>query len=306
MNHPSKPSRPFRRAVLRGLGILMPPLLTIVLFIWAWSVIEDYILNPAESVAGQLIVFYTGDVLTEAPGGVDSIEEDGKMLSFRYNNRFYTRDSDRRWIGYYSDEYVRDNYLRRSRVLPIFISAFLLVLYLLGKFVAAGVGRMIVSVFDSLVHRLPLVSNVYSSVKQVTDFVFSEREIEFNRVVAIEYPRKGVWSIGFVTGESMLDIRSAANEPVLSVLMPTSPMPMTGFTITVLKSEAVDLNITVDQAIQFVISCGVVVPYQQQQPLDGDVTLKITSAMQQATGTNGRDARPGVSDAQKETRESGD
>mgnify|MGYP001208449755 CR=1 FL=1 len=92
------------------------------------------------------------------------------------------------------------------------------------------------------------------------DFVFEEREIEFTRVIAVEYPRKGLWSLGFVTGESMLEISATANEPVLSVLMPTSPMPLTGFTITIKKSEALDLDITIDQAIQFCISCGVVVP----------------------------------------------
>ena len=97
--------------------------------------------------------------------------------------------------------------------------------------------------------------------------MFSEREIEYTRVVAVEYPRKGIWSLGMVTGESMLDIRSAANEPVLSVLVPTSPMPFTGFTVTVKKSETVDLNITIDQAFQFIVSCGVVVPPQQVSAL---------------------------------------
>ena len=67
----------------------------------------------------------------------------------------------------------------------------------------------------------------------------------------------------------MLDIGSAANEPVVSVLMPTSPMPATGFTVTVRKSEVIDLNITVDQAIQFVVSCGVVVPPQQHYTVVG-------------------------------------
>jgi uncharacterized membrane protein len=84
-----------------------------------------------------------------------------------------------------------------------------------------------------------------------------------------------MWSIGFVTGESMLDIRSSANEPVLSVLMPTSPMPATGFTITVRKSETIDLDLTVDQAIQFVVSCGVVVPLHQQYRDDGRGRLAI-------------------------------
>lgn len=75
----------------------------------------------------------------------------------------------------------------------------------------------------------------------------------------------------------MLDIRSAANEPVLSVLMPTSPMPATGFTITVRKSETIDLDITIDQAIQFVVSCGVVVPLQQQHA--EDVSARIAAAI---------------------------
>ena len=97
----------------------------------------------------------------------------------------------------------------------------------------------------------------------MTDFLFSEREIEYTQVVAIEYPRRGIWTLAMVTGESLLDIRCAANEPVLSVLVPTSPMPFTGFTVTVKKSETLDLNITMDQAFQFIVSCGVVVPPQQ-------------------------------------------
>ena len=132
-----------------------------------------------------------------------------------------------------------------------------------------------------MIQRVPLIRNVYSAVKQVTDFVFSEREIEFNRVVAIEYPRRGIWSIGFVTGESMREIRSAAKEPVLSILMPTSPMPATGFTITAPKSDTIDLDITIDQAIQFVVSCGVVVPPQQQ---GSDVAAAIASALNKREG----------------------
>jgi uncharacterized membrane protein len=134
---------------------------------------------------------------------------------------------------------------------------------------AAGVGRFFWNVFEQGIRRLPLVRNVYSSVKQVSDFLLSEREIEYTRVVAVEYPRKGIWSLGFVTGDSMLDIAAAANEPVISVLMCTSPMPMTGFTITLPRSEVVDLNITIDQAFQYIVSCGVVVPPQQFQKWQG-------------------------------------
>ncbi len=174
------------------------------------------------------------------------------------------------------ERYVKIRYLPRWRTIPVFLIVFVSLLYLLGRFLAAGVGRIFVTAAEAPINRLPIVRNVYSSVKQVTDFVFSEREIEFNRVVAVQYPRKGIWSIGFVTGESMLDIQSAANEPVLSVLMPTSPMPATGFTITVRKSETIDLDITIDQAIQFIVSCGVVVPIQQQQ---NETSAKISQAI---------------------------
>jgi len=140
---------------------------------------------------------------------------------------------------------------------------FVLVLYLLGKFLAIGIGRFFWGLFERGIGSLPLVRNVYSSVKQVTDLMFNEHELEYTRIVAVEFPSKGIWSIGFVTGESLNDIRAAANEPVLAVLIPYSPLPITGATITVRKSETIDLNITVDQAFQFVVSCGVVVPPHQ-------------------------------------------
>jgi uncharacterized membrane protein len=164
--------------------------------------------------------------------------------------------------------YVRTQHLPRWRTIPVFLIVFTGFLYLLGRSLAAGVGRIVVTGFESMINRLPLVRNVYSSVKQVTDLVFAEHELQFNRVVAVQYPREGIWSLGFVVGDSLLEIRAAANEPVVAVLMPTSPMPATGFVITVRKSEILDLNITLDQAIQFIVSCGVVSP-----PYEHDDTI---------------------------------
>lgn len=324
--------RPFRRAVLRGLGVVMPPLLTLVLFIWAWATIDSYVLRPIENGIGHVVVFFsmrhgvyseipedadpskinvldkrdepvpTEEVL-HAAGNVQRIPTAARfyswtVTSFEYDGMLFVPAPDRKWIAEYVldevkvnpgklvlsstsskdifERYVRIRYLPRWRTIPVFLVLFVSLLYLLGRFLAAGVGRIFLTSVEALIQRLPVVRNVYSSVKQVTDFIFSEREIEFNRVVAVQYPRRGMWSIGFVTGESMLDIRSAANEPVLSVLMPTSPMPATGFTITVCKSETIDLDITIDQAIQFIVSCGVVVPAQQRQ---NETSIKIAEAI---------------------------
>lgn len=301
----------FRRAVLRGLGVVMPPLLTLVLFIWAWNAIENYVLRPLETGIRYGVVWNFKDIRSKVPEGVPLLEPANPRAGFTLQGIPYVPDSTgSRYLPLYVVEYVTENldrldpyqplpatanaywhryvelrYLPRSVVVPVFLILFLAALYFLGRIFTHGLGRWLLTQFDAFINRLPVVSNVYGSVKQVTDFVFSDREIEFNRVVAIEYPRKGIWSIGFVTGQSMLDISAAANEPMLSVLMPTSPMPMTGFTVTVRKSEALDLNITIDQAIQFVVSCGVVVPASQQgQPVS---RLQLNLPTRESVGGNG-------------------
>jgi uncharacterized membrane protein len=168
----------------------------------------------------------------------------------------------------YWHRYVELTKMPRTLVVPVFLIVFTTALYFLGRMFTFGLGRWFVHSFDRAISRIPVVNKVYGSVKQVTDFAFSDREIEFNRVVAIQYPREGIWSLGFVTGNSMREIAEATGEQMLSVLMPTSPMPMTGFTVTVKKSEAIDLDLTIDEAIQFIVSCGVVVPPQQQRVLN--------------------------------------
>ncbi|MCG8586495.1 MAG: DUF502 domain-containing protein [Pirellulales bacterium] len=286
-----KAIHPFRRAVIRGLGVLLPPLLTIVIFLWVAKTIKSYVLDPVVGITHAAVRMSVEEIKTESeltPAERANFVQtgDGKYVpQYVYATvknhprrdptlwQFERRQGTESLIevkptaDQIYDAYVTLTYLQPWVVIPVFLAAFLLVLYLLGKFLAAGAGRVGWNVLEGGIHRLPLIRNVYGSVKQVTDFVFSETEIEFNRVVAVEYPRKGMFSLGLVTGDSLLDLEAAANEPVVSVLMPTSPMPMTGFTCTFRKSETVDLNITIDQAIQYVVSCGVVVPPQQMRGL---------------------------------------
>lgn len=280
-----RPLDPFRRAVVRGLGVLLPPLLTIVIFVWIGNTVANYLLGPMESAAHRLLVAHYQDrilpanaipsvQLTDGRGEVDGVlyqqMADGRFVpmdDYLYVEQVLEPEPMPESANKIYQEFVERRFLQPQVVIPLFLCVFLLVLYLLGRFLAAGVGRFFWMQIERIINRLPLIRNVYSSVKQVTDFLFSEREIEYTRVVAIEYPRRGIWTIAMVTGESLLDIRSAANEPVLSVLVPTSPMPFTGFTVTVRKSETIDLNITIDQAFQFIVSCGVVAPPQVSKAL---------------------------------------
>ncbi len=280
-----KKPHPFRRAVLRGLGVVLPPLLTIVFFLWLWNSVQNYVLQPLGTGTKALIFRSISDVRGVPPNAkpVNPQQTGAGAVYLLEGKRFVKMQSGElvpsdvhSWAlrdpgaeipttaqAVY-DRYIETRFLRRGFVIPIFLCLFILSLYLLGKFIAARVGTIILANVELLIGHVPIIRTVYSSVKQVTDFVFSDREIEYTRVVAVEYPRKGLWSLGFVTGESMLALESAAREPVLSVLMPTSPMPATGFTITVRKSETIDLDISLDQAIQFVVSCGVVVPVSQR------------------------------------------
>lgn len=290
---------PFRKAVIRGLAIVMPPLLTIVLFLWAWNIIDSYVLVPTEAIVRHLIVWSIADIRDDkaindevnavkgvgGPGAADRLLNlESSPPSWHSSDGTMLVKVDQRWIprpvydvvsaspgepppqsaeSWYH-RYVRLEFLPRNLVIPAFLSIFILTLYFLGRVFAVGFGRMIWSWVESIIHRLPVISKVYGAVKQVTDFAFSDSELEYTRIVAVEYPRRGLWTIGFVTGDSFISVREAAGEPCVSVLMPTSPMPATGFVITVPKRHTVDLNITVDQAIQFCVSCGVVVPVHQQ------------------------------------------
>lgn len=294
----------FRHATLRGLGVVLPPLLTIVVLIWAWNTIESYVLRPIETGIRGAIVWSIEDTYSEVPPAAMPLSIGQPRLDgFTYQGTDYVPvQNNRRFIPNYVkklvDEktdyfgpytpapvsanaywyrYVQLVYMPRSIVVPVFLIVFTTVLYFLGRLFTFGLGRWFVHGFDSAISRIPVVNKVYSSVKQVTDFAFSDREIEFNRVVAIQYPREGIWSLGFVTGNSLAEISQATGEQMLSVLMPTSPMPMTGFTVTVKKSEAIDLNLTVDEAIQFIVSCGVVIPRQQRigRPIDAVIRSGI-------------------------------
>ena len=279
---PRRATGPFRRAVLRGLGILLPPLLTIVIFLWVGNTVNSYLLEPLVNGARWVMVERLADIRSADAVPANQIVDgttiiDGEKFQRTGDDKLipwtvYEQVKDPKRLGkepmpteakQIYERYVNQTWLPREYVVPIFLCLFVLVLYLLGKFLAAGIGRFFWTQLEWLIHRVPLVRNVYSSVKQVTDFLFTDPDTQFTRVVAVEYPRKGVWTVSFVTGDGMVDILTAAGEPVMSVLIPTSPMPFTGFTVTVRKSETIDLDISVDQALQFIVSCGVVVPPHQ-------------------------------------------
>ncbi len=145
----------------------------------------------------------------------------------------------------------------------------IVLVYIVGAFLSRSIGHRLWRAGEDTIQRVPLVGRVYPAFKQITDFVFggdSEEKNQFNRVVAVQYPRKGLWSVGMVTGNTMRTIQDHTGQPCLTVFIPSSPTPFTGYVITVPVADTVDLPITVEDALKFAVSGGVVVPPQQTIP----------------------------------------
>jgi uncharacterized membrane protein len=284
--------RPFRAAVLRGLGVVAPPLLTLVILVWMVRTVDYYILEPVLSATGDVLTRELADIRTELPDGQPTADptvfvagdkefkqlESGQFIPLSvYDTVVHHSPGEgpppngqaayRRWVDV--------TLLRPWIVGPVFLVVFIGLMYLLGIVLAAGVGGAFWNWIEHGVGRLPVVRAVYNSAKQVTNYVFSDRELDFTRVVAVEYPCRGVWSLAFVTNDAMADVQTAAGEPMLTILLPTSPVPVSGYTMLVPKSEVLDVDITVEQAVEYIVSCGVVLPSQQlEKRIEGDTSPK--------------------------------
>jgi uncharacterized membrane protein len=140
----------------------------------------------------------------------------------------------------------------------------LAVLLLVGAVVSNFLGKRLIGWWDALLGRIPVVRSIYSSVKQVSDTLFSENGNAFRQAVLVEWPRQGVWTIGFVTGVPSGDVlgslQNGEADEFLSVYVPTTPNPTSGFFLILPKSDVIELDMSVDQALTYVISMGSVAP----------------------------------------------
>ena len=217
-------SKGIRGFFFKGLAVLLPTLVTVLLLVWAYQFIQRNFTGYINRGLVWLILQFQGSSgLTE-----------GDLVKILVNGPGSA-------IG--------------------FIIALLLVL-VVGALLASVVGRLLWRVVEGFIMNTPILKRIYPYVKQVTDFVLTEKgqQTAFKQVVAIEYPRTGVWSIGFVTGSGLLGIPGSSEREFLTVMMPTSPTPVTGYVVVVPKEEVVMLDMTIEEAFRFVMSLGVIAP----------------------------------------------
>lgn len=234
---PGKRDQQFRRFFLRGLGTLLPTLLTLALLAWVLATVYKYV--------GRYIskgVYFVVSIVYESLSRHD----------------FASVLPPRQW----------ELYVGWWLAFAIVVVA----LYVFGRFVGTWIGRGLWHITERTVMGMPVVRKVYPHVKQVTDFMLADKsklQLEASRVVAVEYPRKGIWSVGLVTGAGMRSVRDRAGEDLVTVFIPSSPTPFTGYTIVVNKREVVELPITFDEALRYTISGGVLTPTNETPQAEG-------------------------------------
>lgn len=143
--------------------------------------------------------------------------------------------------------------------------AMFIVMVLTGLIVTNLFGRKLVKLWESLLGRIPVVRSIYQSAKQVAETVFSSSGKSFRKVLLIEYPRKGLYTLAFQTGSTGGEVQAKTGEELMTVFIPTTPNPTSGFIILVPTSDVVELDMNVDEALKMVISLGMVEP-QWPQP----------------------------------------
>ena len=214
-----------KRSLWRGLAMLLPALLTLVVLKLGLSLLNEYV--------GQYV---NAAIIKIAALGTRVPSDQVEAWYFAH------------WLE------------------PVGVAAAVIGLCVVGYFVGTFVGARLIHLAEGAVLHVPILRSIYPSAKQVSEFVFSERKVDFHRVVAVEFPHPGMWMIGFVTGRGLKTLANPAGKELISVFVPFTPAPVTGYVVVVAKDEVVELPMSVDEAIQFLISAGVIVPPSERVP----------------------------------------
>ncbi|MEO0476140.1 MAG: DUF502 domain-containing protein [Planctomycetota bacterium] len=290
------------RFIIRGMATLLPAVLTLWLLVFAYGFVRDKIAAPINwGVQGVVIQFTDWPIATDEDYA-DVWQSRAEYLSATQEQSWeIKRDEQREQLESVEpaltvstiESVLRDRRLEWMKDDPeivldarrvqlekkwnsiaignwhvldlIGLIIAIVGFYFAGALMSNVIGRQLKNRGESLIDRVPLIRRVYPAVKQVTDFFFGDKEdaMQFNRVVAVEYPRKGLYSVGLVTGDTMRSIEDAMGEPCLTVFVPSSPTPFTGYVITVPVKDTIDLGISIEDALKFAVSGGVLVPPSQ-------------------------------------------
>ncbi|HUK05980.1 MAG TPA: DUF502 domain-containing protein [Burkholderiales bacterium] len=136
----------------------------------------------------------------------------------------------------------------------------LVIVFVTGLFATNLIGARLVQLWHEVLHRIPVVRSIYSSVKQISDTVFSSGGQAFRKALLVQWPREGMWTIAFLTGRPGGDVANHLKGDYISVYVPTTPNPTGGYFVIVARKDTIELDLTVDEALKYIISMGAVPP----------------------------------------------
>ena len=251
----------FKRFFARGLAILLPTAVTLWLLWQAFGFVYNTVAQPINR-ATRITVIWVVPKVTSEESLPDWFQVSETEIAEARANRPEIRES-------MNDAAVRltlrREYLQKFwrehpylNLTGLFIA--IMLIYLAGVLLGNIVGKTVYARVERLITRIPGFKQVYPHVKQVVDMIMGEKKMAFSKVVIVEYPRPGIWTVGFLTGNSIREIDKIAGDKVVSVFIPTSPTPFTGFTINLPKDKVFELSMTIEEALRFVITAGVLAP----------------------------------------------
>lgn len=135
----------------------------------------------------------------------------------------------------------------------------------IGWFATNFLGRLIIRISEYIVDSMPIVRNIYGAIKQILETIMASQSNAFREVVMLEYPRKGVWSIGFVTGTSSGEVQQKTEAETINVFVPTTPNPTSGYLLFVPKTELKYLEMSVEEGVKLVVSAGIITPEHEAE-----------------------------------------
>lgn len=258
----------FKQFFLRGLAVLLPTVLTLWLLVQAYLFVEARVAEPINRAIRQGVLWVIPRTIPEDRLPAWFVVRDQEVRAFRASLERQGTRAARSLLARSDAELraiIRAEELRRYwddhwyfRFIGLFVAVVLI--YLAGLLLGGLIGRSIYGQIERFLTRIPVFRQVYPHVKQVVDLVLGERSIAFKKVVLIEYPRKGVWTMAFVTGADLRGAAAIAGADVLTVFVPSTPTAFTGITVTVRRDEAIDVPISVDEALRFILTGGVLTP----------------------------------------------
>ena len=226
---------------------------------------EEGARKPRGGVTGRLRAYFLAGVLITAPIAITG------YIAWVFINLV-----DSTITPLIPAKYNPENYLPFT-VPGLGLLILLVALTLIGALTAGLAGRFIVRTWEHLLNRMPVIRSVYHAVKQIFETVLAQQSKAFREAVLIEYPRRGLWAIGFITGRTEGEVQHLTEEDVVNVFLPTTPNPTSGFLLFVPRKDVVKLSMTTEDAIKMVISGGIVTP-PDRRPLSEQKKPKVSAA----------------------------